>query len=123
MLKHTITIFLLFCFTVQTFHRAFIVFDFYRNQEWIARTQCENRYRPMLHCNGTCQLAKKLKQEEKKDQDNPERKMENKNEFFYSRSTDPVLAISISTIHTAFTNSNSGTPVDYVEDFFHPPGA
>lgn len=33
-----------------------------------------------MHCNGKCQLMKKLQQEEKKEQQAPERKNENKNE-------------------------------------------
>jgi hypothetical protein len=45
----------------------------------------------MLHCNGKCQLAKKLKQQEKKEQQNPELKLENKNEIFSSRSFFSLL--------------------------------
>lgn len=39
------------------------------NKEYITRVLCENRDRPELHCNGHCDLAKRLKaQQEKKDQ-------------------------------------------------------
>ena len=34
-----------------------------------------------MHCNGKCQMMKKLEQEEKNDQENLERKAENKNEI------------------------------------------
>ena len=47
----------------------------------------------MLHCNGKCLLAKKLKQEEKKDQQNPGRKLDGKNEVISSCS---VLAENFS---------------------------
>lgn len=30
------------------------------NKDYIARDLCENKSRPMLHCNGKCQLNKKL---------------------------------------------------------------
>jgi hypothetical protein len=70
-------------FFIQTFQQAFTVFGFYVNQSYIASKLCENRYKPMLHCNGKCILAKKLRQEEKKDQQNPERKLENRTEVFW----------------------------------------
>ena len=77
---------LLAAFAVQTFNNAFIVFNFYLNQQKIASTLCENRYRPMLHCDGKCQLAKKIRQAENNNNQNPERKLENKNEVISSKS-------------------------------------
>jgi hypothetical protein len=39
------------------------------NKDYITRVLCENRDKPQLNCNGHCYLAKRLKsQEEKKDQ-------------------------------------------------------
>jgi uncharacterized protein YjhX (UPF0386 family) len=39
------------------------------NKEYITRVLCENRDKPELHCNGHCDLAKRLKaQQEKQDQ-------------------------------------------------------
>src|SRR6185295_3765369 len=91
------TILLLFSFFAQTFHQAFTVLGFYANQSYIASKLCQNRYKPMLHCNGKCVLAKKLRQEEKKDQQNPERKLENRVEVFCSsRMTMDIPTFSIS---------------------------
>ncbi|WP_090157327.1 hypothetical protein [Dyadobacter soli] len=36
------------------------------NREYIAKVLCENRKRPELHCDGKCYLAKKLKQQQEK---------------------------------------------------------
>lgn len=123
MLKKFAAILLLFAISVQTFHKVMIVIDFYRNQDFIAKNLCENRYQPQLHCDGHCLLAKKLKAAEKKEQRNPESKGENKQEVVSSRSFYPVLiskAIEPVTPHISF---NNGKPVDFAEDFFHPPGA
>ena len=123
MFKQFTAILLLFAITVQTFHKAIIVIDFYRNQEYIAKNLCENRFRPQLHCDGHCLLAKKLQQAEKKEQRNPDLKGENKQEVVSSRSFYPVIVtttIEPVTPHYAF---NKGKPVDFAEDFFHPPGA
>lgn len=36
------------------------------NREYIAKVLCENRKKPEMHCNGKCYLAKKLKQQQEK---------------------------------------------------------
>ncbi|ACT93462.1 hypothetical protein [Dyadobacter fermentans] len=36
------------------------------NKEYITRVLCQNRDKPQLHCNGKCYLAKKLKEQQKK---------------------------------------------------------
>ena len=47
---------------------------YHANKEYIARVLCENRDRPQLHCDGHCFLAKRLKaQQEKQDQETTER--------------------------------------------------
>lgn len=123
MVKQITTLLLLLTFMAQTFHRAIIVVAFYGNQEYIAKNLCENKYRPKLKCNGHCQLAKKLQQEEKKEQNNPERKLENKNEVFSYRAADPVFSNESVTVISHFHHTNIGHPVDRADDFFHPPGA
>lgn len=36
------------------------------NRDYIAKVLCENRKKPEMHCNGKCYLAKKLKQQQDK---------------------------------------------------------
>jgi hypothetical protein len=36
------------------------------NKEYITRVLCKNRDKPQLHCNGQCYLAKKLKEQQAK---------------------------------------------------------
>jgi len=115
------TILLLLSFFAQTFNQAFIVFGFYANQSYIASNLCENRYRPMLHCNGKCLLAKKLKQEEKKDQQNPGRKLDSKNEVI---SCCSVLAANFSFApidKRHYCIYSEKDTIDLSFSFFHPP--
>ena len=49
------------------FSRFFIYTGFEANQKYIAAELCVNRSKPMMHCNGKCYLAKKLKQAEEKE--------------------------------------------------------
>lgn len=43
---------------------------FYNNQVELAAKYCVNKKKPMLHCNGKCYLAKKLKQLEQEEKNN-----------------------------------------------------
>ena len=118
--RTSIAILLLLSFFVQTFQQAFTVFEFYVNQSYIASKLCENRFRPMLHCDGKCILAKKLQQEEKKDQQNPERKLENKVEVF-SCSYIELDVSTYSTDHLHYFNYSETGLCDRSFPVFHPP--
>lgn len=54
----------------QAFSKWVIMAEYTINQEYIAKNLCENKSRPMLHCNGKCQLMKKLAEEEKQNSSN-----------------------------------------------------
>lgn len=51
------------------FAQGIIVVRYYANKAFIARELCENRSKPMLNCNGQCVLAKKLKAQEKQQEE------------------------------------------------------
>ena len=71
---------LILAFMTSTFYRTVIVLDYYANTAAYSKS-CINKARLTMHCNGKCQMMKKLEQEEKNDRDNLERKAENKNEI------------------------------------------
>jgi phosphorylcholine metabolism protein LicD len=121
--KKIFTFLLLAAFAAQCFNNVFIVFDFYANQKGIAATLCENRYRPMLHCDGKCQLAKKFNQEQNKNNQNPERKLENKNEFFLSKSFFITGCNFASVFSKNYFSHPGGKPIDNCSLVFHPPCA
>jgi hypothetical protein len=113
---------LLLAFTTSSFCRTVIVLDYYANTAAYAKA-CINKARLTMHCNGKCQMMKKLEQEEKKDQDNLERKSENKNEIQPSNSFCRAIFLQ-----TAVTRHVSGhivvqKPVDRTYSLLHPPSA
>jgi hypothetical protein len=118
----TITaIILLFAFAAQTFNRSVIILDFYTNQADFVKN-CENKAKPKMHCKGKCQMMKKLEQEEKKDQQNPERKLENKNEVVSSKSSFATLQTEPIQIFNAFGSFFiTARPIDRSFAIFHPP--
>lgn len=122
-MKRALTLLLLFAVAAQTFNQGILLINFHINRAYIAKNLCENRYRPMLHCNGKCILAKKIKQQEKKDQQNPERKIQNKSEVIFSRSffaNAPALQIPAYNPHSFLVTEK---PNDLPSSIFHPPCA
>src|SRR5438045_7684910 len=86
MLTQLTAFILLLAFIFQTFTKAFIIVEYYTNTPSFA-LNCENKAAPTMHCNGKCQMRKKLKQEDKKDEQNTERKPESKTDIlFYLKS-------------------------------------
>jgi hypothetical protein len=121
MLRFLATLLVLAAFSAQTFQRSFIVFSYYTNTTAFSKN-CENKSKPKLNCKGKCQLQKKMKEEDKKDQQNPERKLENKQEVVSSKSFFPSL-MSYSTYNSSPQNSNlvDSKLASHSSSIFHPP--
>jgi len=111
---------MLFAIIMQTYNKAFIVLDYYANTESFA-VQCENKSKPWLHCNGQCQMIKKLKQEDSKDNQNPERRSSQdeviSSKSFFSSIDSPVYFIKASE-HFII---NDARVIARPRTFFHPP--
>jgi len=121
MIRQVAAIFLLFSFALQVFNRSIIVLDYFANTASFAKN-CENKARPMLHCNGKCQMMKKLKEEEKSDQQNPEHKSENKNEIVSSKSFFTTVSAKKASLPKVFIAYHSTLfPQPSAADVFHPP--
>jgi len=83
---------------------------------------CENKDRPEIQCNGRCQLDKKIQQENHKDQQNPERKSEHKNEYCTLQSDYFLPDLNTykmeTTVHFPYTQGEECKRSTFV---FHPP--
>lgn len=60
--------FILILFT-SVFGQGIVVLRYFINKQYIASTLCQNKARPMLHCDGKCVLSQKLKAQEKQQED------------------------------------------------------
>jgi hypothetical protein len=121
LLKQIIAFVFLSAFSAQSFSRAFVVFDYFANTKTYAKN-CENKARPKMHCNGKCQMMKKLKQEEKKEAQNPERKAENKDDLVLSsRSFYPSLNFDISLQKIHFPMITTGKEIKIPRSLLRPP--
>jgi hypothetical protein len=123
MFKKLTAILFLLVFGASTFCQAVIVANYYANTAAYAKN-CENKARPMMHCNGKCQMMKQLQEEEKQNQDDPGRKADNKNETLSSKSFYPTLALSSNIIAASeFFTAADDCPQSFLLDVFHPPQA
>ena len=121
MFKQIAVIFLICAFAAQAFSGGFIMLNYYTNTTAFVKN-CENKARPKMHCNGKCQMMKKMKEEEKQDQQNPERKTENKNEVLSSKSFFYSTATVFSVILLKAIPVEKKYPLTAIAySFFHPP--
>ncbi len=71
-MKSFLVVILLFSFAAQSFGNVWLCVDYKMNLEKYAKN-CINKARPMLKCNGKCQLAKKIQEEEAQKQKDAEK--------------------------------------------------
>jgi hypothetical protein len=120
-LKQMTVIWLLIGILGQTFNKGLISLQYQLNKNFIAANLCENRARPEMKCEGKCYLCKRLKNEEKKDQENPERRAENRFEslpfplgFSLTHPTGTTISLEYPSFQEEVNNS-------FVLSLFHPP--
>ena len=120
--KQMVAFILLATFLAQSFSRYFIIADYYTNRNAYAEF-CENKAKPELHCNGKCQLEKKLSAEERKEKQNPARKADIKNIIFFTPSFFPSIQQSIAAFKIWYPSLQVFVVSNPVSDIFHPPQA
>lgn len=102
------------------------------NQTEVTENFCENKAKPMMHCNGKCHLAKQLKLQEEQEQKSLSKKSSKK-------SSPKVKTTKVEQVVTEnfalFLETNSNSPTiknkplfnsekylfEGIEDCFHPP--
>ena len=70
-MKAFFSYFLVALVLLQTFSREVLVVNFTLNRATITARFCVNKARPQLHCDGRCYFAKKLKQEQERENKAP----------------------------------------------------
>ena len=105
----------------QSFSRSFVLADYLVNVETYKKA-CINKAKPMLHCNGKCQMLKKIKKQEGESQANAPVANFNQNELVLSsKSFFPSIRFIIKQNGTKYYSYNTGFTFNYVGAIFHPP--
>lgn len=82
-MKKILVILLTLLVFIQPLSKVWIFVSFKINQDYIAKNLCENRAKPILKCNGKCQLMKKLKQADKEEEKQTPQTIKEKLEVLY----------------------------------------
>jgi hypothetical protein len=106
---------------MQTFSILFFIADYYINTKSFA-ANCINKDKSQMHCNGKCQLEKKINTGDNNDKQAPEKKIDNTNEVLSSK----IFFTSVEILFKPLSKekhmlTNTGIPVDRASGFFHPP--
>ena len=122
-LKYTIVILLFTALLAQTFSRSLAMADYLVNLETYKKN-CVNKAKPMLHCNGKCQMLKKIKKQEGSNGTNaPAPKFNQIEVVLSSKSFFPSLNVISTHDITSFYTYNDEFSSNYLGSIFHPPGA
>lgn len=95
---------------------------FIANEDYVAANLCINKDKPEMHCNGHCQLDKKLHEDQDHNQPNPDKKVNLESTIFFFDTNNATPEIGF----IALTTPQNGKPVLFSEqDYFakpiHPP--
>lgn len=123
MLYRRITVLLLILvFVAQTFSYYVFYASYYINKSpYIAN--CINKDKPLMHCNGKCQLNKQIdKQQNNSDKQVPERKTTNDGPLACNSFFADVPVLSGFLIARYYPEYSTGNITSMPRIFFHPPG-
>lgn len=112
---------LLIALFIHSFDRLLIISDYYLDTASYA-ANCENKANLEMHCNGKCQMNKKLKNEDDKNKNNPEQRLENHNYYYLVQAPlREVNIISLSIHKQKFGQLPNPAVLDRPHSIFKPP--
>jgi hypothetical protein len=108
---------------VQTFTSWLIVVEYIINKEYIANNLCVNKEKPKLHCQGKCQLMKKMAEEEKQTSSNSQTggKIKMSDVLFTHNLPVPALNELLKQVPEFYSNYLAKTSTGSFTSIFHPP--
>lgn len=117
-----VAVFFILSFFTHQFGKLVILADYYANTSQYAK-KCINKSRPKLHCNGKCQMMKKIQEEEKKEKEDAEKKNENKKDapLYFEKDVVKVNLLLDLKGKNKFQYFNSSKPIGRSCQIFHPP--
>ena len=121
-MKKLFAIFALVGILLQTFNQVVIVAAYYAQKDYIAKNLCENRNKPMMHCDGKCCLKKKLAKESKDQLPNSRnQKSEQVVNLFCAQVQFEVVHFPIVSFSKQYFSYNELKTYAYHHAVFHPP--
>lgn len=121
-LKYSLVILLFSSLIAHTFSRSLVLADYLVNLESYKKA-CVNKAKPMMHCDGKCQMLKKIKKQEGESNTNaPAPKFNQQELILSSKSFYPTIEIFRTQKSKYFYAFKSSLNSKYISSIFHPPG-
>jgi hypothetical protein len=106
----------------QSFSKLFVVLEYNLNKDFIAKNLCINKAKPKLHCNGKCQMMKKLAEEEKQNSPNNSTTKIKIQEVLFSNEMNTTTLPVIACITLSYNEDRPLVKLNSpVSPIFHPP--
>lgn len=120
-MKKLLASILLIAFIGQTFNQGWYYLEYLiEKKEYMKR--CVNKARIQMHCDGQCQLMKKIKEQEEKNQGQPpELKLAAKILLLSPKDQLTIPSIHVEDKAPVFLIRTIGIPVHRSSTLFHPP--
>jgi hypothetical protein len=119
-MRQIVSLLLLIAFALQTFSKSIVVADYYTNTAKFAKL-CINKSKPSLKCNGKCQMAKKIKEEDQKEQNTDTVKKGIQDAPLSSKSFFAAISFLPNQAIREFCIYVSKNPIKLSFSIFHPP--
>ena len=120
-MKKLVAIVALLGILLQTFSQVVTVADYYAHKDNIAKTLCENRDKPMMHCDGKCCLKKKLAKQGKEQAPSPTNNKSEQVVLFFADNRYEVYPVTILSEANHYFNRNDLRTCAFHGSVFHPP--
>jgi hypothetical protein len=122
LLKYAFVILLLTALFAQSFSRSILLADYLVNIE-VYKKKCINKAKPMLQCNGKCQMLKKLKKQNTGvPSDAPVPPFNQFEVVLSSKSYFPTIDFVIFSTKRKYNSISASFFTNYRVSIFHPPG-
>ena len=108
---------------MQSAVKLLIMVDYEINRDYISKNLCENKAKPMMHCNGKCHLHKQLAQQEKKENSLPYLNFKDKFELQYFSKTAQIKFNELTLKQKPSFSYSFFIPKISTTSIFHPPQA
>jgi hypothetical protein len=113
---------LMFLLLAQSFGKCFVVIEYNLNKDFIAKNLCVNKARPKMHCNGKCQMMKKLAEEENQNSTNNNSSKIRLQELVFSAEMNTPVPPAVSYITLSYGEDRPILKhISPTVSIFHPP--
>lgn len=108
-------------FAVQMFSKALIMLDYAVNTTTYA-LNCINKQKPKLECNGKCQMAKKMMEEESEQREGAAKKVSVGSDFcLFTKSFTAIPVITVLSTHIYTNFYPKGNEIKMPRSLLRPP--